>query len=151
MVSQILDIFRIFMANVLVVNTLSLTFKSFSKMIDGVYELQYNCIKTIVGNNWNKGNSYIFILTVSKVRENIFILLIKRIYNHSKAYAVGKKIIRALEIIRVKKKSYLMKFCDISICEVMIFWLFTVYNKHEMIKFGKQKRENSQVLSQVLE
>ena len=32
----------------------------------------------------------------------------------------------------------------------MIFRLYAVYIKHEMIKFGKQTREKSQVLSQVL-
>ena len=49
------------------------------------------------------------------------------------------------------KNSYLMQFCEINICQVMIFRLYTVYNKHEMIKIGNQTREKSQVLSQVLE
>ena len=44
-----------------------------------------------------------------------------------------------------------MEFYEINICEVMIFSLYTIYNKHEMTKIGKQTRENSQVLSQVLE
>ena len=38
-----------------------------------------------------------------------------------------------------------------NICQVMIFKLYTVYNKHEMIKIDGQTREKSQVLSQVLE
>ena len=33
----------------------------------------------------------------------------------------------------------------------MISKLYTVYNKHEMVKIGNQTREKSQVLSQVLE
>ena len=33
----------------------------------------------------------------------------------------------------------------------MIFKFYYVYNKHEIIKIGKQTREKLQVLSQVLE
>ena len=44
-----------------------------------------------------------------------------------------------------------MEFYEINICEVMIFKLYTVYNKHEMIKIGCQITEKSHVLSQVLE
>ena len=33
----------------------------------------------------------------------------------------------------------------------MIFRLYTIYNKREMIKIGNKTRENLQVLSQVLE
>ena len=44
-----------------------------------------------------------------------------------------------------------MKFYEINICQVMTFRLYTVYNKHEMIKTGNQTRKKSQVLSQVLE
>ena len=44
-----------------------------------------------------------------------------------------------------------MPFYEINICQVMIFRLYTVYNKHEMIKIGSQIRENLLVLSQVLE
>ena len=51
----------------------------------------------------------------------------------------------------VSQNSYLMQFFEINIEQVMIFRLYTVYKKHEMIKIGSQTREKSQVLSQVLE
>ena len=63
---------------------------------------------------------------------------------------VGNKIIRAREIIRVKN-SYVMQFYEINISQVMILSLYTVYNKHEMIKIGNETREKLQILSQVLE
>ena len=44
-----------------------------------------------------------------------------------------------------------MQFYEINIEKIMIFRLYTVYNKHEMIKIDNQTREKSQVLSQVLE
>ena len=44
-----------------------------------------------------------------------------------------------------------MKFYEINICEVMISRIFTVYDKSEMIKIGKQIIEKLQVLSQVIE
>ena len=44
-----------------------------------------------------------------------------------------------------------MEFYEINICEVMIFSLYTIYNKHEMTKIGSQNREKSQVLPQLLE
>ena len=44
-----------------------------------------------------------------------------------------------------------MLFYEINICQIMIFMLYTDHNKHEMIKIGKQTKEKSQVLSQVLE
>ena len=44
-----------------------------------------------------------------------------------------------------------MQFYEQDICQIMIFRLYTVYNKHEMIKIGNQTREISQALSQVLE
>ena len=53
---------------------------------------------------------------------------------------VDSKIIRALEIIHTKN-SYLMQFCGINIYEIMIFRLYTIYNKHVMIKIGNQTRE----------
>ena len=62
-----------------------------------------------------------------------------------------EKNIRALEVSRVKKNSYLMQLCEINICQVMIFRLSKVYNKQEMIKIVNQTRKKSQVLSQVLE
>ena len=44
-----------------------------------------------------------------------------------------------------------MQFYEVTFCQVMIFRLYTVYNKHEMIKIVNQTREILQVLSQVLE
>ena len=44
-----------------------------------------------------------------------------------------------------------MQFYEINVCQVMIFRLYTVYSKHEMIKIGNQTREILQVLLQVLE
>ena len=68
----------------------------------------------------------------------------------SKDIAVGSKIIRALEIILVKKliPNAIHK---INICQAMTFRLHNVYNKQEMVKIGNQTREKSQELSQVLE
>ena len=43
-----------------------------------------------------------------------------------------------------------MQFYEINICQVMIFKIYTVCNKHEMIKIGNQTGEKSQILSQVL-
>ena len=36
-----------------------------------------------------------------------------------------------------------MQFCKVSICKVLIFRLYTDYNKHEMIKNWQQKREKN--------
>ena len=44
-----------------------------------------------------------------------------------------------------------MQFYEVTFCQVMIFRLYTVYNKQEMIEIGNQTREKSQILSQVLE
>ena len=44
-----------------------------------------------------------------------------------------------------------MKFFEINICQMMIFRLYNIYNKHEMIKIGNQNREKFQALSEVLE
>ena len=63
---------------------------------------------------------------------------------------VGSKIIRVLEISRVKKlipnavlsKQYLLSH---------FFRIYTVYNKHDMIKIGNQTIKKSQVISQLLE
>ena len=65
-------------------------------------------------------------------------------------FTVDSKIILALEIVRVKKLS-LMQFYEINISQIMIFRLYSVYDKHETIKIGNQIREKSQILSQVLE
>ena len=40
-----------------------------------------------------------------------------------------------------------MQICEINIPQVMIIKLYTVYNKHEMIKIGNQTRKKSQVQS----
>ena len=42
-----------------------------------------------------------------------------------------------------------MQFYEINICQVMIFRLYTVYNKCDMIKIVNQTREILQLLSQV--
>ena len=68
--------------------------------------------------------------------------------DHDLTNTVGKKSIRALEIISVKN-SYLIQFYEINIFQVMIFIFYTVYDKHELIKIGNQTREKSQVQSQV--
>ena len=72
---------------------------------------------------------------------------------HPQQYTVSSKINRALEIIRVKKlvQFYIMQFYKINTCQVMIFRLYSVYKKHELIKIGDQTREKPKVLSQVLE
>ena len=44
-----------------------------------------------------------------------------------------------------------MQFYEINISQITIFRLYIIYNKHEIIKIGNQTRENSQLLSQVLE
>ena len=63
---------------------------------------------------------------------------------------VDSKIIRALEIIRVKN-SYLMQFYEINNSQIIIFRFYIIYNKREIIKISNQTREKSQILSQVLE
>ena len=57
-------------------------------------------------------------------------------------FTVGSKIIRAIEIICVKKfiPNVVM---EINICQVMIFRLSAVYNKHEVIKIGNQPEKTS--------
>ena len=44
-----------------------------------------------------------------------------------------------------------MQFYEINVCQIMIFRLYAVYSKHEMINIGSQIREKLQVLSQVFE
>ena len=44
-----------------------------------------------------------------------------------------------------------MQFYEINNSQAMIFRLYTVYNKHEMVKNGNQIREKPQELSQMLE
>ena len=44
-----------------------------------------------------------------------------------------------------------MQFYEINICQIIIFRLYTVRNKHQMIKIGNQIREKLQVLSEVAE
>ena len=63
---------------------------------------------------------------------------------------ISSKIIRALEIIRIRKLTP-NAFFEINICQALIFRRYTVCNKLKMIKIDNQTREKSQVLSQVLE
>ena len=44
-----------------------------------------------------------------------------------------------------------MKFYEINICQAMTFMLYTVYNKHEMLKLGDQTRGKLQVTKRNLE
>ena len=44
-----------------------------------------------------------------------------------------------------------MQFNKINVCQIVIFRLYTVNNKHEMIKIAKQIIEKTQILFQVLE
>ena len=44
-----------------------------------------------------------------------------------------------------------MQLYDINICQIMIFRLYTVYNKDDDDKIRDQTREKSHVLSQVFE
>ena len=44
-----------------------------------------------------------------------------------------------------------MEFYEINIYKVVMFRLYIVYNKHEMIQIDNQTREKTQALSQVLE
>ena len=44
-----------------------------------------------------------------------------------------------------------MQFYDINIHQIVIFRLYTVYKKHEMIKNGNQTREKVQISLQVFE
>ena len=46
---------------------------------------------------------------------------------------------------------YLIQFYEKNIRQDMIFRIYAVYNKHEMIKNRNQTREKSQVLPQVFE
>ena len=70
----------------------------------------------------------------------IIILLVKDILAFHQD-TVDSKIFRELEISRVKKlilSAILWK----NICQVMIFRLYTVYNKHEMIKSDLKAEKN---------
>ena len=44
-----------------------------------------------------------------------------------------------------------MQFYEINILQVIIFRLYTVNKKHEMMKIGNQTREKSHALSQMFE
>ena len=44
-----------------------------------------------------------------------------------------------------------MQLCEINIYQIIIFRLYVVSNKNEMIKIGNQTREKSLVLLEVLE
>ena len=42
-----------------------------------------------------------------------------------------------------------MQFYEINFCQIMMFRLYTIYDKPEMIKTNNQTRRKSQPLSQV--
>ena len=44
------------------------------------------------------------------------------------------------------KNSYLMQLYEINVCQAMNFRLYTIYNKHEMIKIYNQIIEKLQVV-----
>ena len=67
-----------------------------------------------------------------------------------KLISADSKVIRAVEIVSVKKLIPNAIFGN-KYLSVMIFRLYIVFNKHEMIKIGDHKREKSQVLLQVRE
>ena len=48
------------------------------------------------------------------------------------------------------QNSFLNQFYEVNICQLMIFRLYAVHNKHEIIKIGYKRREKSWELSQVL-
>ena len=57
-----------------------------------------------------------------------------KLFNEDQSYVQSAaKLFKHLRKF-VSKKSYLMQFYEINICQAMIFRLHTVYNKHEMIK-----------------
>ena len=39
-----------------------------------------------------------------------------------------------------------MQFYEVNTSEITIFWLYTVYNKHDMLKISNKTREKSHVL-----
>ena len=43
----------------------------------------------------------------------------------------------------VSKNSYLMQFCEKNICQVIIFRLYAVYNKHEIVKIINEPERNA--------
>ena len=49
-----------------------------------------------------------------------------------------------------KKNSYLMQFYEISVCQVMIFRLYIVFNKHND-KYWQSNQRKIEALLQVLE
>ena len=44
-----------------------------------------------------------------------------------------------------------MQLCEKDICQVMIYRIYTVYNKYELMKIGNQTREKAKGLPQVLD
>ena len=63
---------------------------------------------------------------------------------------LGIKIIRTHVIIRLRK-FILNAFNEINNCQLMIFRLYTAYNRHKMTEIVNQTNEKSQVLSPVLQ
>ena len=45
------------------------------------------------------------------------------------------------------KYSYLIQFYEINICEIMIFRLYTIYNKHEV---GKNRQSNQRKFTNII-
>ena len=50
----------------------------------------------------------------------------------------------------MSKNSYLMQFCEINISQVMIFRLYIVCNKHEMIKIDCKLEKNRKYYTKCL-
>ena len=69
-----------------------------------------------------------------------FLFLFGFVKKQLSTITVDRKIIRALEIIRVKKLLPSAGLWNKS-CQIMIFRLYTSYKKHEMIKIVSQYRE----------
>ena len=42
-----------------------------------------------------------------------------------------------------------MQFDKVNICQVMIFRLYTVYNKHKMIKIGNQNQKKKNASARI--
>ena len=98
---------------------------------------------TSVGSASININIKYIVLQISQIS---FFLCLYNLYNsfiisaRYSNYTVDSKVIRALQIIPIKKLIS-MQFYEINICEVMSFRLHTVCKKHGMIKIGNQTRK----------
>ena len=72
---------------------------------------------------------------------NCFIELMPFYETYAFSSTIDSKMTRSLEKIRIKK-SDLMQFSEINICQVINCRPNTVYNKIEMIKIDNQSRKN---------